>query len=75
MVPDTRDEAAIVAATHAYARVRGWWYLVRGIDRFSHWPDRTPTAVVWVADQYGMGKHRTEEAQLSEIRMYPGRTR
>lgn len=69
---DLRDEAAIRADAHAYARAYGRWHLVRGIDRFTHLPTREPAAMVWI--QHGPREAVVQvPVALDDIRVHAGR--
>lgn len=75
--PDTRPAEKIRAGVHAVARLGRWapdHRLVRGIDRFTHTPDRRPAAVVWVANRLGLGAHHTVLVPLADITIHPART-
>lgn len=75
MTPDTRPAMEIRSDMHAVAKVRGCPRVVRGIDRFTHMPDRTPAAMVWITDKHMVGRHFLELVALNKITICPGRTR
>lgn len=72
MTPDTRDTAAILAGVHAIAHVGGYTRVVRGVDRFTHMPDRTPAAMVWITDRHLVGRHFLKLVALDAITIHPG---